>query len=83
MIEVNDSKNNIQLKKDNDKFERGTIKKELDEKMVFLNDQNYMNQKYKESLKDVMSNCDIQDTKVVNISTSNYFEQSMSKFISK
>lgn len=83
MIEVNESKNNIQLKKDNDKFERGTIKKELDEKMVFLNDQNYMNQKYKESLKDVMSNCDIQDTKVVNISTSNYFEQSMSKFISK
>lgn len=83
MIEVNESKNDIQLKKDNDKFERGTIKKELDEKMVFLNDQNYMNQKYKESLKDVMSNCDIQDTKVVNISTSNYFEQSMSKFISK
>lgn len=83
MIEVNQSKNNIQLKKENDKFERGTIKKELDEKMVFLNDQNYMNQKYKESLKDVMSNCSIQDTKVVNISTSNYFEQSMSKFISK
>jgi len=43
MIEVNQSKNNIQLKKENDKFERGTIKKELDEKMVFLNDQNYMN----------------------------------------
>jgi len=55
--------------RDNDTFERKTIKKELDEKMVYLNDTNYMKFAKKEALKDIMVNCKVESTKVVNLTS--------------
>jgi len=57
------------LIKDNDTFERKTIKKELDEKMIYLNDTNYMKFAKKEALKDIMSKCSVENTKIINLTS--------------